>query len=143
MPAKRQLGKRLTEFRAGIGGGGVPGIAASLSQKLRQQCRAAALATLPRVREIALDPTTPPSLVLKAFQILCEAGLAQRLEIEDVTPPKRMTYDEIVADLTERLPRVIPLLPLDKQELARLFQERQRMQQVIAARRIAPPDAPS
>jgi hypothetical protein len=101
---------------------------------VRQLALAGAARAIPKLITIVTNPDSEPRNVIAAARVLCEFGLGRQIEIEDVTPPKRMTYDEIVADLTERLPRVIPLLPLNQQHVARLFQERERMAGLIAKR---------
>ena len=101
---------------------------------MRQLALAGAARVLPQVIAIGTNPDSEPRDVIAAFRVLCEFGLGHQLEVEDITPTERPTYDELVADLTERLPKVLPLLPLEQLDLARIFADRQRMADAIAAR---------
>ena len=69
---------------------------------------------------------------LYAAQLLMDRGYGkpdQALQVEDETP--RLTGEETMARIVELLPRVLPLLPVDKQEIARMFAQRERIELLV------------
>ena len=72
---------------------------------------------------------------LYAVQLLAEHGHGkppQELQIDDARA--RPTGEALVARVLELLPRVVALLPVDKQEIARLFKQRQEIEVLVKGR---------
>jgi hypothetical protein len=128
----------------GTGAGGRP------IEKWRQACREAlersdGLGFLERVirgDERELQDVTdkgeqvmrPPRIRdrLYAVQLLAEHGHGkppQDLHIDD--PKARPTGEVLMARVMELLPRVINILPIDRQEIARLIKQRQEIEAVV------------
>lgn len=101
---------------------------------VRQAYLAGADQAAPVLINFVHDPTLSPSERIYASSILCRYGLGEKMEVEDTTPQRRPTYDELLARIAERLPRLIAILPLERCELARLFQERQEIDRLLAER---------
>jgi hypothetical protein len=58
----------------------------------------------------------------------------QEIKIEDEKP--RRTGEELMARLTELLPHVIPLLPIDKQAIARLLAQRRQIEVLVQGKQV-------
>jgi hypothetical protein len=74
---------------------------------------------------------------LYAVQLLAEHGHGkppQELQIDE--PKQRPTGDALVARVLELLPRVIAVLPVDRQEIARLFKQRQEVELIVQGKQV-------
>lgn len=74
---------------------------------------------------------------LYAAELLMDRGYGkppQELTIED-DPPRR-TGEEVMAHILELLPRVLPLLPLNRQEIARLLARRREIEVLVSGKQI-------
>ncbi len=74
---------------------------------------------------------------LYAFELLADRGYGkpeQAVQIEDERP--RRTGEEIMAHILELLPRVIATLPIDKQEIARLFAQRHQVEVLLQGKHV-------
>jgi len=74
---------------------------------------------------------------LYAFQLLADRGYGkpdQAMQIEDERP--RRTGEEVMADIMEMLPRVLPLLPVDKQEIARLLARQREIEILVQGKEV-------
>jgi hypothetical protein len=84
---------------------------------------------LPGIIGIALDPAQDPRDRIAAGRLLAEVGLPHQLE--DVTPERRPTGEQVVARIRELLPQVLAILPIERQELGRLLAERRRVREIM------------
>lgn len=76
---------------------------------------------------------------LYAAELLMDRGYGkpeQALDIKDPTP--RPTGEETMARIMELLPRVIPMLPVDRKEIARLFARRREIEVLVAGKDVTP-----
>lgn len=74
---------------------------------------------------------------LYAVQLLAEHGhgkAPQELQVEEVRA--QPTQEQRIARILELLPRVIAMLPVDKQEIARLFKQRQQVELLVQGRQV-------
>ncbi len=74
---------------------------------------------------------------LLAAELLADRGYGkpeQAVQIEDERP--RRTGEEVVADIMEMLPRVIAVLPVDKKEIARLLEQRRRIEVLVSGQQV-------
>jgi hypothetical protein len=83
--------------------------------------------------------TMPPKVRdrLYAVQLLAEHGHGkppQELQVDDAKA--RPTGEALVARVLELLPRVIAMLPLERKEIARLFDERKRVEVLLSGRQV-------
>lgn len=76
---------------------------------------------------------------LYAVQLLAEHGHGkppQELQIDDARA--RPTGEALVARLLELLPRVLSVLPVDRQEVARLLKQRQQIEVLVQGKVVKP-----
>ena len=74
---------------------------------------------------------------LYAVQLLAEHGHGkppQDLQIDDARP--RLTGEALVARVLELLPLVIAVLPVDRQEIARLLEQRQQVEILMSGQQV-------
>ena len=74
---------------------------------------------------------------LYAAELLMEHGhgkAPQELKVEDERP--RRTGEEVMASIMEMLPRVLPLLPMDRREIARLLGQRQAIEVLLSGQQV-------
>ena len=74
---------------------------------------------------------------LYAAELLMDRGYGkpdQGLTIEDERP--RRTGEEVIAHIVELLPRVLPLLPMDRKEIARLLGQRRELEIVLQGKEV-------
>ncbi len=84
-----------------------------------------------RVVLVDVSPKTRDRLY--AYELLMDRGYGkpdQALQVEDERP--RRTGEEVMADIMEMLPRVLPLLPVDRKEIARLLGQQRAIEVLVS-----------
>lgn len=76
---------------------------------------------------------------LTAAEMLMDRGYGkpdQTLQIDDDRPQR--TGEQVMAHILELLPKVIPMLPVDRKEIARLLAERRQIEVLVQGKEIVP-----